>query len=321
MIYNKCPLYSLTSKKMLKYLLGIKNDALLNQDYVASLIEPYIDKTGKPRLIEPPHPELKIIQKKIKNMLGKIEVPNNIFSGIKGRSYANNAALHSGGYLRHLFKIDLVAFFPSTKRETIYRFFNEDLLCAPDIAQILTNFTTVDLLKSKVKNIEEVYQFLESKNVKSYNHLISGAPTSQILSYLANHKMFDEMQAISDENNVTMTVYVDDVIFSSNFYISHKFKVKIHKFIKKYGYRVSTKKVKSYSKLYPKLVTGVIINSSGRLTIKNSLRKKIVDEYKYLKEYPDDMDSRKRLRGLVTAARQVNKAAYPNIYKFAFSKI
>ena len=64
-----------------------------------------------------------------------------------------------------------------------------------------------------------MYQFLASKNVKSYNHLISGAPTSQILSYLANHKMFDEMQAISDENNVIMTVYVDDVTFSSEYYI------------------------------------------------------------------------------------------------------
>ncbi|MFA6730885.1 MAG: hypothetical protein WCR95_07805 [Eubacteriales bacterium] len=119
MKYDNCPLYALTSKKMLKYLLGIKNNALLKQDYVASLIEPYIDAAGKPRLIEPPHAELKVVQKRIKNMLGKIEVSNNIFSGIKGRSYADNAVLHTGDYLRHLFKIDLTAFFPSIKRETI----------------------------------------------------------------------------------------------------------------------------------------------------------------------------------------------------------
>lgn len=321
MKYDNCPLYSLASKKMLRHLLNIKDNVLLKQDYVASLVEPYIDSTGKPRLIEPPHAELKNIQKKIKNMLGKIIVPDNIFSGIKGRSYADNATLHTGGNLRYLFKVDLTAFFPSITRDTVYRFFNEDLLCAPDVAHILTNFTTIDLSKSKARDIEAVYQFLANKNVKCYNHLISGAPTSQILSYLVNHKMFDEMQAVSHQNNVIMTVYVDDVTFSSSFYISQKFKVRIYKIIKKYGYQVSMKKVKSYSKLYPKLVTGVIIDSSGQLTIKNSLRKKIVDEHEYLRKHPEDTVSRQRLRGLVTAARQVDRTVYPTIHRFAFAEM
>ena len=57
----------------------------MKQDYVASLVSPYIGKTGKPRLIEPPHKELKVIQKRIKNMLGLIVVSDNVFSGIKGR--------------------------------------------------------------------------------------------------------------------------------------------------------------------------------------------------------------------------------------------
>jgi len=305
---------------MLKYLLGVKDSTLFKQDYVASLVEPYIDSTGKPRLIEPPHAELKIIQKKIKIMLGKIEVPDNIFSGIKGRSYADNAVFHTGEHLRHLFKIDLTAFFPSIKRETVYRFFHENLLCSSDVAQILTNFTTIDLSKSKTRDIYAVHQFLESKNVKSYNHLISGAPTSQILSYLVNHKMFDDMQDISNETSVIMTVYVDDITFSSDFYISKKFKEKIFAVISKYGYHVSKKKTKSYSRVYPKLVTGVIIDAEGRLTIKNSLRKKIIIEHEHLREHPDDIVSRQRLRGLITAARQVIKKVYPTIHRFAFAK-
>lgn len=320
MKYNNCSLYSLKSKKVLKHLLGIKDSALFKQKHVAILVEPYIDLSGKPRLIEPRHAELKIIQKKIKNMLGKIEVPANIFSGIKGRSYADNAAFHTGEYLRHLFKIDLTAFFPSIKRETVYRFFYEDLLCSPDVAQILTNFTTIDLSKSKLRDIDAVHRFLASEEVKSYNHLISGAPTSQILSYLANHNMFDEMQAISNKNNVIMTVYVDDVTFSSDFYISKRFKEKIYGVISKYEYQVSKKKIKSYSRVYPKLVTGVIIDADGHLTIKNSLRKKIIIEHRHLREHPDDVASRQRLRGLITAARQVNKKAYPTIHKFAFAK-
>lgn len=219
---------------------------------------------------------------------------------------------------RNLYKIDLTAFFPSISRETVYRFFFEDLCCSPDVAEILTNLTTVDLKKLNQSSLLEVYDFLANKGVKCYNHLISGAPTSQILSYLVNHKMFDELQSLSDKSNVTMTIYVDDVVFSSEHKISSEFRQSVLSLIKKYNYQVSRKKVKGYSKTYPKLVTGVIINSEGRATIKNALRKKIMVEYEHLRNNPDDIKSRQRLRGLVTAARQVDKSAYPNIRKFAF---
>ena len=320
MKYTDCPLYGIQSKKMLKYVLHIENGNLLRQDCVVSMISPYIDKTKKPRLIEPPQAELKTVQKRIKTLLGKIQVPDNVFSGIKGKekSYSNNARYHLGKSKRNLYKIDLTAFFPSISRETVYRFFFEDLRCSPDVAEILTNLTTVDLEKLNQGSLLEVYNFLANKGVKCHNHLISGAPTSQILSYLVNHKMFDELQSLSDKNNVTMTIYVDDVVFSSEHKISSEFRQTVLSLIKKYNYQVSRKKVKGYSKTYPKLVTGVIINSEGKTTIKNALRKKIVVEYEHLRNNPTDTKSRQRLRGLVTAARQVDKSAYPNIRKFAF---
>lgn len=318
MKYTACPLYGIQSKKMLKYILHIKNEDLLKQERVASMISPYVDRSKKPRLIEPPQAELKAVQKRIKTLLGKIEVPNNVFSGIKGRSYSDNALMHLGDCARNLYKIDLTAFFPSIRRETVYRFFFEELCCSPDVAAILTNLTTVDLTKLDQRNLADVYDFLANKGVNCYNHLISGAPTSQILSYLVNHKMFDELQLLSEKNNMTLTVYVDDVVFSSKCKISSEFRKSVLALIKKYDYQISRKKVKGYSKTYPKLVTGVIIDSEGKATIKNSLRKKIVTEYEFLRNNPDDTKSRQRLRGLITAARQVDKSAFPNISKFAF---
>ncbi len=290
----------------------------MKQDYIASLVSPYIDKQGKPRLIEPPKQDLKDIQTRIKKLLGKIVVPDNIFSGVKGRSYADNALMHIGDKRRNLYKIDLTAFFPSIKRETVYKFFLEELRCSPDVARMLTDFTTIDLEKANASNIEEVYDFLKDKNVFCTNHLISGAPTSQILSYLVNHHMFDELQKLADDNNTTMTVYVDDVTFSSEDKLSAEFSRRVCKTVEKYGYQISKSKVKNYTKLYPKLVTGVIIDSKGNPTVKNSLRKKIINEYIHLKENPDDETSRNRLRGLLTAARQVDKNIFPSIYKFAF---
>ena len=292
MIYTDCPLYGLKSKKLLKRLLRINNNQMMRQTHIASLVSPYIDKSGKPRLIEPPHEELKIIQKRIKNCLGRITVPDNVFSGIKGRSYADNARFHVGNNRRNLYKIDLTAFFPSITRDTVYRFFAEDLLCSPDVAQLLTDLTTIDLETSNTKNIDEIRLFLKEKGVSTYNHLISGAPTSQILSYLVNHQMFDEMQKIADDNNIAI--------------------------IRKYNYQISKKKVKRYTKLYPKLVTGVIIDATGKIVLKNSMRQKIIIAYNELKNDPDNADIRMRLKGLLIAARQVNKDAFPTIYKFAF---
>mgnify|MGYP000538480907 CR=1 FL=1 len=95
---------------MLKYVLHIKNGNLLKQDYVVSMISPYVDRSKKPRLIEPPQTELKTVQKRIKTLLGKIEVPDNVFSGIKGKSYSDNARQHLGEGTRNLYKIDLTAF-------------------------------------------------------------------------------------------------------------------------------------------------------------------------------------------------------------------
>lgn len=305
---------------MLRHLLGIKDTRLFKQSYVSSLVDPYIDTTGKPRLIEPPRAELKRVQKRLKTILGKIEVPENVFSGVKGRSYADNATLHTGTNLRYLFKVDLTAFFPSISRETVYRFFLSDLKCSPDVACILTNLTTVDLSKSSLRNPQAIYAFLSEKKVTCFNHLISGSPTSQILSYLVNHRMFDEMQALADKCSVTMTIYVDDITFSSECKITRKFKEKVFHIIERCNYQVSKNKVRSYTKEYPKLVTGVIIDARGQLAVKNSLQRKIIIEHTYLRKQPDDVNSRRRLRGLVTAARQVKKDIYPTIRSFAFEK-
>lgn len=320
MEYTSCPLYNLQSKKLLKHLLGINDNNLLKQSYVAGLISPYIDHSSKSRLIEPPKYNLKVIQRRIKKLLSKIIVPNNVFSGIKGRSYVENAKHHIGENRRKVFKIDLTAFFPSISRDIVFQFFKNELMCSSDVAAILTNLTTVDIDKANTKNKDEIYSFLESKNINCNNHLISGAPTSQILSYLVNHKMFDEMQDLANKNNIVMTVYVDDVTFSSESNISRRFKEQIYKTIKKYHYQISKRKVKTYTRAYPKLVTGVIIDSQGKLRIKNSLGLKITKEHEYLRKHPNDNKSLQRLKGLLTAARQIDEDAFSTIYRYAFRK-
>ncbi len=109
--------------------------------------------------IQPPKDDLKIVQKRIKRMLGKIDIPDNVFSGVKGKSYADNALMHVGDKRRNLFKIDLTAFFPSISRDVVYTFFRDDLHCSPDVAEILTNLTTIDIEKSQANCLADYMLF------------------------------------------------------------------------------------------------------------------------------------------------------------------
>lgn len=318
MIYRKCKLFQLHSKKLLKHYLGITDNKFFNQRYICSMIEPYIDETGKPRIIEKPADSLKIVQSRAKKLLYDIEVPKNVFSGIKGKSYAQNACWHKGN--KYVYKMDLTAFFPSITRDRVYSFFKDELQTSSDIAEFLTNISTVDIDIANVRDIEKINAFLNDKGVTTRNHLISGSPTSQILSYMVNHKMFDEMQRLCDKNGIVMTVYVDDVTFSSKDIISNHIKTKIKLIVKKYGYQLSTHKEVSYSKFYPKVITGAIVNKNGEISVRNSMRKNIIDEFEKLKNHPEDADARRRLRGLVIAAQQVDSSAFPSIRNYAFDK-
>lgn len=307
-------LYKLSTKKYLIILLKVPTKEYLNQNYIAKLIKPYIKANPKPRLIEAPSDSLKKIQRHIKRQLNKIDVPANVFSGIKGKSYVNNAAIHKD--CKFLFKIDLTAFFPCISRDTVYKFFKNDLKTSSDIANILTNFVTVDLTLCNIQKPESIEQFLLSKGIKTTNHLISGSPASQILSYLSNHNMFDELQTFCDKNDIIMSIYVDDITFSSQHKISHKHKEVIYKIISKHLYRLSRTKVKYYTNNYPKPVTGTIISHNGKLTVPNSLSYKVIDEFRSYKSNPKDERSRKRLQGLIVATQQTEPTKFKNIYNY-----
>jgi hypothetical protein len=308
-------LYKLESKRLLKYIFQISANCWFKQGYVLSKIKPYIDMSnGKKRLIEVPNEELKQIQKRLKGLLATLPVPEYVFSGVKGRSYIGNAQFHLGQ--KFLFKIDMKAFFPNTAREKVYIFFRNKLLVAPDIAEILTNWTTIDLDKLDALEIQEVNDFIISKGIKARNHLISGSPSSPILSYFASEDMFNKLDEISKENKMIMTIYVDDVVFSSETKISHKVRTKILNIIKEYGYQTSKGKVRYYHRLLPKKVTGVIINANGDFSVPNVLQHKIITNLRLLKNQNHEEGIKKSLVGQLIAARQIEKNAFPSIRKY-----
>lgn len=313
LIFTECRLYGLQSKKILKEILKIPSEEFFKQANIVSRIRPYV--SNKPRLIEVPDCPLKRVQKRIKIFLDYIKTPEYVFSGIKGRSYVDHANLHWGN--KFVYAIDITAFFPSIAREKVYRFFKDNLKMSPDTAELLTSLTTINLDFVSSKEIKKAKSFLLLKGVSTMNHLISGSPSSPIMSYLVNSNMFNELNSLALKHNMLMTVYIDDIVFSSNNVISGEIRSQIRKIITKHHYRISHPKEKGYSKHYPKKITGVIINKTGNISIPNNLRQEIITEFSRFQLNPLNTRVQKRLLGLVSSARQIEPNAFPSIYRIA----
>ena len=306
MEYKKCYFYGLKSKKRLLEILHIDRKVYSKNTFINCKITPYIieQDNKKKRLIEAPDDDLKAIQSRIMRALQQIDVPNYAFSGVKGKCYIDNAKVHTNK--KHLFQIDISKFFPNTSRDKVYRFYRYCLNTSPDVANILTNFSTINLdLKNQLsKNIQEVNDYIGASGIQQRNHLITGSPISSIMSYFANIDLFEDMYNYSKKFNIDMSVYVDDVVFSTNNKIPSFFKKEIIEIIKRKGYNVSSKKCKWYDKPAVKKVTGVIIDEKGNMQVPNKLMFKT---HKYIDEVKNsNLTNIERLRGCVEVASSIN---------------
>jgi len=304
--YKLCRLYGLQSKKKLCKWLDIKDSSFFHNKNIIRNYRPYIEnKNNKKRLIEVSSEKLKLVQKKILGMLKTLDYPNYLFSGLKGKSYINNAQQHSGK--NYTFKIDISKFFPNTSRNKIYCFFRKKLNTSPDVASILTDCTTVDLRNyAQERHYEEILCFLKEVKIKKIAHLSTGAPTSMILSFLANQAMFEDLNAFCIKNDYVFTVYADDATFSSEAIIPYKNRCVILDITKKYGHVISKRKVKNYTLNRTKKITGVIINRKGEMRTPNKLLSKT--HIKILKYKAKNIDETEinSLKGCVNVAHQID---------------
>lgn len=113
------------------------------------------------------------------------------------------------------------------------------------------------------------------------NALPLGSQVSMRLSFFANMDMFDELYSLAQQNDLRMTLYVDDLTFSGN-KIPKGFKGEVTKIIHRYGHRVKNRKSKFYYNNI-KEITGVIVNN-GSLTIPHRKLHKLHKELKHLDE-------------------------------------
>jgi hypothetical protein len=206
-----------------------------------------IERNGKvkKRFIERPKLKLRRIQQRLVGLLGRIQPPDYLHSGFRGRSYISNALRHDCNSCA--VKIDIKSFFPSAYAGYVFRCFCDTFKCSPDVAALIMKMTTVS------------------------GHLPTGGNSSTMFSFLAFKPMFDEIYALSKNHNLTMSCCVDDMTFSGESATSG-FLNKVQLIVKRFGLR--THKRHSFEAGQPKIVTGVALTPRG-VRLPNSRRRRL----------------------------------------------
>lgn len=274
MIFSTCCLYGINDIGTLKQLLGnsIFQYYSPNKVYRSKYDISYDEEHN--RLIESPRKGTKLLQITIKKYLNELILPSYLYSKTNSDNLKNASAHRKS--CEYIVKMDIKAFFPNTSRDKVYKFWLNDMNMSREIANIMTNLTTISTPEShKYADIFRV------KRIKCLNHLPTGSPTSQILAFLVNYKMFEEIYSISRSYNGILSIYVDDITISGDKNIFSLFS-EIKEILFKNGYHLSKKKsacIKNNSKGVN--ITGIHIDNKGYVSVPNKIREK---KYKVLKD-------------------------------------
>lgn len=209
-----------------------------------------------------------MLDKKVRGVKQKSIIPY-LHSAVKQRSYHTNAQVHIGD--RYVFAIDLKDFYPSVTKYKLYLFFKEKFNLSPDIAMFYSVLSTC-------KSDDGTYR------------LGQGLSQSSTLAYLVNYSLFNYLYVLSKDNDIEMSIYVDDVVFSSKKKIPQSFIDRLFGIIKGNNMLIKRQKVHNYKKESVKKITGVYINGN-KTRVANNKHYEFHTQYKYLKNKISDINS------------------------------
>ena len=149
-------------------------------------------KSGEPRVVMAPSTPLKIVQRKLCNILNEVYKPKPSVNGfVQNRSVVTNASLHSNK--RYVLNLDIENFFPSINFGRVRGMF----------------------LKKPYEMPEKVATIL-AQICCHKNQLPQGAPTSPVVSNMICARLDGELQRLAKANNCTYSRYADDITFSTS---------------------------------------------------------------------------------------------------------
>lgn len=252
---KKSPLFKIQYLDRLLKVLDIDNQSF--SYFIENKIDMYHCFMQSKRNIQTPIDELYHIHNRLASLLARLTQPDYLFSGIKGKSYIENAKEHLNA--KEILTTDITAFFPSTSQKMIFWFFKDTLQCSYKIANILADICSID------------------------GHLPTGSQISMPLAYWVNARMFDELNDLAKDSHLKMTVYVDDVTFSGD-KVPKGFKYQVEQIIKKHKHNIKLEKTIIYSQQSIKEVTGLILKDGNILPPNRQFKKlhNLLNEWKSL---------------------------------------
>lgn len=250
MNFTNSKLYGISNKKYLSELLYLDLKTLKNVDKNYPVSPFNQTKNNKTRELYNPSFLHKRALKRIVKMLGYIGFPEYLCGGIPKISYIDNASRHLNS--NYMLLLDISNFFPSTNDSYLYSFFRHTMAQSVDIAKILVDLTTAPK--------------------GGHRYLPQGYSTSPMLSFLAYHQMYEELNDFSSKYNFNFSAYYDDFTFSSKSFIHPRKRREAIKIVKKYGFTANSKKTKLVINNHTR-VTGVILNGNEMKAPKKLFKK------------------------------------------------
>ena len=233
----------------------------------------------KDRRIPDPRGDTEKVHYRIYELLDRVRRPVYLHSATRHRSNVTNARAHLGSV--PCVTTDMKACYESTTIFQVQAFYEKALNITPDVAWKLAGICTVR------------------------GHLPTGSCLSPLLAYWSHREVFDKIEALCDELEVTMTLYVDDLTFSgvhANLSLLHKFKDMLR------GVGIQTHKEKQFGPRQVKHVTGVAITPKGLAVENRKLRAIVVRLDELLATEPiQRTDVAKKLTGQIAAASAISK--------------
>jgi RNA-directed DNA polymerase len=287
-LLNQSPFYKLKSLPQLADVLCVSGNTMAAP---LAAQENYIRFTTRAgRGVQWPKPTLRRIQKRVADLLSRIETPEFLHSAKRGRSYITNADQHSPALPS--VKVDIHKFFRSVRPPAVFHFFKDKMLCALDVAGVLTKLLTVD------------------------GYLPTGGNASPILSYFSYMDMFSEIELLAVQQDCAMSCLVDDMTFTGPGATGNLI-FEVRRIMARY--RLRAHKTKVFRGGQVKVITGVAVTMGGR-RVPNKRQRAIARDLRDLSAAQSDEAQLRilpRAIGRLYEAAQVDAAWLPRAKTFA----
>ncbi|MBO9505160.1 RNA-directed DNA polymerase [Qipengyuania flava] len=215
--------------------------------------------------------KLRGVHELLKFHFNKIRQPPYLFSPRKGRSQRDNAEHHADKV--QFLSLDIKQFYPSTTIEHVFRWAYHEAGLKADVAGMLAHLICID------------------------GKLPFGSPVSPIAATHIHRSMFDAVYDICLENDLQMSLWVDDLTISGAF-VRGELIEQIRSVLRRHGFQ--THKIKFRQSDKPVIVTGVPVKNR-RVIAPRSLHQRVEDGYAELRGAESDNATVSAINQLLSA--------------------